>query len=164
MGFGEAIQTCLKKYATFSGRASRSEYWWFYLFITLLSVAAAILDLLLLGAKAGETGVLGGIVSITTLVPSLAVTSRRLHDTDRRGWWMLLPVAAITPFLIYIVMRFGPDTPPSGPASGVITATILAGLVSVGLLLYWLIKRGTQGANRFGPDPLGTAADVEGVF
>ena len=164
MGFGEAIQTCLKKFGKFSGRASRSEYWWFYLFITLLSIAAAVIDVLLFGAKAGETGVLGGIVSIVTLVPSLAVTSRRLHDTDRRGWWMLLPVAAITPFVIYIALKFGSETPPSGPAGAVIGVTILIALVTIGLLLYWLIKRGTQGANRFGPDPLGTAADVEGVF
>ena len=158
MGFGEAIQTCLKKFGKFSGRASRSEFWWFYLFVTLLAVAATIVDVLVLGTNFGERGVVRRVASFATLVPTLAATSRRLHDTNRRGWWMLLPLLALVPLFLFLL--------PVGLERRYFTnlIAVLAGFFTIGLLLYWLIKRGTQGANRFGPDPLGTAADVEGVF
>lgn len=90
MTFGESISICFKKYATFEGRASRSEYWWFFLFTFLASMAAGIIS---------ET--FSALFSLAVLLPSLAVGARRLHDTDRSGWFLLL---WFIPFIGWIVL------------------------------------------------------------
>lgn len=82
--FFEAIRVCLLKYAEFNGRASRSEFWWFALFVTLVTAALAYVN---------QNAV--SIVSIATLLPLLAVGSRRLHDTGRSGWWQLFLLVPI---------------------------------------------------------------------
>ena len=79
MTLGESISTCFSKYAAFEGRASRSEFWWWFLFTCLASAAAGIVS---------ET--LSGLFSLTVLLPSLAVGARRLRDTDRSAWYLLL--------------------------------------------------------------------------
>lgn len=86
MTFGTAIRSCLAQYARFNGRARRSEYWFFVLFAFLVYLAAAILDAAI-GAQVFSVIAILGLV-----LPSLAVTVRRLHDTDRSGWWVLLGV------------------------------------------------------------------------
>lgn len=90
MTLSDAVSTCFKKYATFDGIAQRSEYWWFFLFCIL---ASAILVLL------GDA--VRVVFSIATLLPSLAVGARRLHDTDRSGWWQLL---MFVPFIGWIIL------------------------------------------------------------
>ena len=81
----------LKKYATFSGRARRKEYWFFVLFYVLISIVAAVIDSMTgsFDSTMGM-GMLGLLVALALLIPSLAVAVRRLHDTDRSGWWVLL--------------------------------------------------------------------------
>lgn len=85
MNFGQAISACLGKYATFAGRASRSEFWWFFLFQVLVSIAVAAL----LGEKASS------LAGLALLLPSLAVATRRLHDIGKSGWWQLLGLTGI---------------------------------------------------------------------
>ena len=85
MGFGEAVRTGLQKYATFKGRARRSEYWWFALFLALVYVAGAVLD-----ALAGTQGALMFLTIVALLLPSISVTVRRLHDTGRSGGWYFI--------------------------------------------------------------------------
>jgi uncharacterized membrane protein YhaH (DUF805 family) len=92
MTFADAISTCFKKYATFDGIAQRSEYWWFVVFCILVS---SILSLF------SET--LSAAFSLATLLPSLAVGARRLHDTDRSGWWQLLMFIPVIGWIILIV-------------------------------------------------------------
>ena len=84
MNFGQAISSCLSKYATFSGRASRPEFWWFFLFQILVSIAASMLG-----------DVVGGLVSLALLLPALAVGTRRLHDIGKSGWWQLIALTGI---------------------------------------------------------------------
>ena len=84
MNFGQAISSCLSQYATFSGRASRSEFWWFFLFQVLVQIAAATL---------GNT--VAALISLGLLLPALAVGARRLHDIGRSGWWQLLTLTGI---------------------------------------------------------------------
>ena len=84
MNFGQAISSCLSKYATFSGRASRPEFWWFFLFQILISLAASML---------GEA--INGLVALGLLLPALAVGTRRLHDIGKSGWWQLLTLTVI---------------------------------------------------------------------
>jgi uncharacterized membrane protein YhaH (DUF805 family) len=95
MGFGQAVSTVFSKYATFSGRARRSEYWWWYLFTILVTAIAFILDSVLKintieGAGGIKFGWLYLIVTLALVIPSLAVTFRRLHDAGHSGWWWLV--------------------------------------------------------------------------
>lgn len=89
MTFGDSISTCFSKYATFEGRASRSEYWWWLLFTILASAAAGIFS-----------DKLSALFSLAVLLPSLAVGVRRLHDTDRSGWFLLLWLVPLIGWLI----------------------------------------------------------------
>ena len=84
MNFGQAIASCLSQYAKFTGRASRPEFWWFFLFQILISLAASML---------GET--INGLVALGLLLPALAVGSRRLHDIGKSGWWQLIMLTVI---------------------------------------------------------------------
>lgn len=158
MEFGEAIKTCFRKYATFSGRAQRSEYWWWYLFNFLVVGGATIIDIAIFGVGPDKVQPLSGILSLGFMLPNLAVTCRRLHDGNRSGWWMLLPLAGAIPFVVFAIIgsRTGTMVAPT-------VATIAVLAITFVLLLYWLIKRGTVGPNRFGPDPL-RPVETEGVF
>ena len=89
MNFGQAISTCLSKYATFSGRASRSEFWWFSLF-----------QILVLAAAATVSDTLYGLAALGLLLPIIAVSTRRLHDIGRTGWWQLLAFTGIGYFVL----------------------------------------------------------------
>ena len=135
MGFSDAIKTGLAKFATWQGRASRSEYWYFILFNFLVLFVAAILDKVLgtnfkmtnpaTGLEVGlPYGYLYMLGSLALLLPNLAVMVRRLHDTDRSGWWYWI---ALIP------------------------------LIGAILLIVWFCTRGTNGSNRYGADPLGDA-------
>jgi uncharacterized membrane protein YhaH (DUF805 family) len=80
MNFFEAIGSCLGKYATFEGRASRAEFWWFALFMLIVEVATALVS--------QKVGI---VAQLVLLLPNLAVSVRRIHDTDHSGWFVLLP-------------------------------------------------------------------------
>ena len=121
MGFQDAVKTCISKYIDFSGRAPRSEYWWFVLFIVIGSIVFGFLDGLLFGGGPESIGIFGPIFSLATIIPTLAVGARRLHDIDRTGWWLLVGLIPIIGTII---------------------------------LLVFFIQKGTEGPNRFGPDPL----------
>jgi len=116
MGFGDAVRTCWRKYGDFDGRAQRSEFWWWILFVTLLQIAASIVltVLLIVFQNAGFLQWLGVlifmIVVLAVILPSIAVSVRRLHDRDLSGWWYLLgfvPFGSIVLFVWYVL----PGTP-----------------------------------------------------
>lgn len=117
MNFSTAVKTCFNKYIDFSGRAARSEFWWYTLFIVVGGIVTSAIDGML-----GMAMAVNGLFSLATLLPSISVTARRLHDTDRSGWWMLLMFIPLIGWLI---------------------------------LLYFEVQKGTDGENRFGPNPLG---------
>jgi uncharacterized membrane protein YhaH (DUF805 family) len=111
MDFQTAIKTCLSKYATFQGRAHRPEYWWFVLFGFLVQLASSAIDAGLLGFEMGG-GPVSGLVGLGLFLPSLAAAVRRLHDTDRSGWWMLLILLPVigTLVLLWWLTRPGDTT------------------------------------------------------
>ena len=102
----------LKKYAVFSGRARRKEYWFFVLFNLIISLVLTFIDSAL-GTLNEETGygLLSGVYSLAVLIPSLAVAVRRLHDTGRTGWWLLIgliPLIGLIVLLIFFVQDSKP--------------------------------------------------------
>ncbi len=134
MGFVDAVKSGFGKYVTFSGRAARSEYWWWVLFVVILSIIGFAIDGIINPASVttemgdGTVGVssTGGpvsmIISLAMLLPGLAVSVRRLHDIDKSGWWILIGLVPLVGFILLIV---------------------------------WYCTKGTMGSNRFGEDPLG---------
>jgi uncharacterized membrane protein YhaH (DUF805 family) len=114
MTFLDAVKACLNNFATFSGRASRSEFWYFFLCVFLLSIVASVLDSLLLSL----------LVTLATIVPMLAAGARRLHDTGRSGWWQLLALIPLLGGIVLLVLlaqksdpgsnRFGAPALPGG--------------------------------------------------
>ena len=107
MDFGTAVRTVLlQKYVNFSGRAMRSEYWWYVLFVVIVAVVLAIIDNLVIGAS-----LLGSIWSLATLLPSLGVSVRRLHDLDKSGWWLLLGFIPLIGALVLLYWFCQPGTP-----------------------------------------------------
>lgn len=138
MGFIAAIRQCFRRYAVFHGRAARPEFWWFFLFTTLLSLAILPLEAVL------RPALIDGIdiaLSLVLLSPTLAVTVRRLHDRDRTGWW----AAMFAP-----ILYFGFFPPQHGDPLAVL---LYPGLIAMLVGLIMLVSAGTEGDNRFGPDP-----------
>ncbi|MEM9248990.1 MAG: DUF805 domain-containing protein [Pseudomonadota bacterium] len=113
MGFFEAVQVVLGKYATFSGRARRAEFWWFALFGLVVGIVLSILDGIIFGY--GDDGTPNGLIStlfsLAILLPSIGVAVRRLHDKDMSGWWYLLIFVPILGFLVllYFFVQKGTD-------------------------------------------------------
>jgi uncharacterized membrane protein YhaH (DUF805 family) len=104
MPFVDAVKSCFAKFADFEGRTSRSEYWWFFLAVMLVSAMGSVL-----GVKAYS------LIAIVTLLPMAAAGARRLHDVNRSGWWQLL---ALVPGGVFVVIAFlvQPTAPSLAPA------------------------------------------------
>ncbi|MDA5092531.1 DUF805 domain-containing protein [Aliiroseovarius sp. KMU-50] len=131
MNFQTAIKTCFSKYVTFQGRAARSEFWWFALFVWGGQIILSMVDSVVFGTVTTMEGgfeaqtnmpILSGLFALATFLPAISVAVRRLHDKDRTGWWYWIVLVPVLGFL---------------------------------LLLFWFVTEGTRGANRYGPDPLG---------
>ena len=119
----------LKKYAVFSGRSRRMEYWYFVLFNIIVSIVLGVIDGLLgtSGSYAGA-GLLSGIYGLAVLIPSLAVTVRRLHDTDRTGWWILIalvPLIGVIVLLVFALLEGTPGDNQYGPNPKGATARVV---------------------------------------
>jgi uncharacterized membrane protein YhaH (DUF805 family) len=122
--------TWLKRYAEFNGRSSRKEYWLTVLCMVLLGIAACVIDMIAFGGFLdwSDTGPTQLSVGLGTIVPSIAVTVRRLHDTDRSGWWALIaliPLAGAIVLFVFSVLpgeprdnRFGPPPPETPGLTG----------------------------------------------
>lgn len=167
MGFGTAIASGFNNYANFSGRAPRSEYWWWLLFIFLVNFgtgfAAGITDVAV-GSKT-PVHIVQGVMTLVFLLPNIAMTFRRLHDLNRSGWWygaLLIVVMFLVALAVPIVLRMHENRlsgypPNDGIPTGVFLILAALGLAEavLGLLLFiWSLLPGTRGQNRFGADPL----------
>jgi uncharacterized membrane protein YhaH (DUF805 family) len=103
----------LKKYAVFSGRSRRMEYWYFVLFNIIVCIVLEVIDGLLFGTLDSGMGVglLSGLYALAVLIPSLAVTVRRLHDIDRSGWWILIALVPLIGGIVLLVFALLDSTP-----------------------------------------------------
>jgi len=113
------FMTVLRKYAVFEGRARRREYWFFVLFYILISIVLSMVDRVLgLYSEAYGMGVLGALFCLGVLIPSIAVGARRLHDTGRSGWWLLIgfiPLIGAIVLIVFFVLDSQPGTNAYGP-------------------------------------------------
>ncbi len=112
MTFTDSIKTCFSKYADFNGRASRSEYWWFVLFIMLIGIGTSFIS-----------DMISLLFYLATLVPSIAAAARRLHDTNRSGWLQLIALIPIIGWLIVLYFLIQePQEPNRFGSSGAVVA------------------------------------------
>ena len=98
MGYEKAVSVCYKKYATFKGRASRSEFWWFNLHVCLMMILAMVGEYWF-----GTDGILYCIVCLVLILPSLSCSVRRLHDKDKSGWWLLVEFIPLIGGIVLLV-------------------------------------------------------------
>ncbi|WP_028746890.1 DUF805 domain-containing protein [Rhizobium mesoamericanum] len=108
MSFKEAVSSVFSKYAVFSGRAGRPEFWWFALFNVIASLIVAFLDKVLFGYE-----ILGALYGLFVLLPGLGVAVRRLHDIGRSGWWILVGIIPLVGWIVLLVWYLSPGTPGS---------------------------------------------------
>ena len=177
----------LKKYAQFSGRAPRAEFWWFMLFVIILYIVLSFFmvgSLVSLGSAAqegadptaGMLGAMGGgmifmlLFWLVLLIPTLAVQTRRLHDTGRSGWWLggfyILYAVYFAMLISAGAMAGAGAADPEQALGGAMVGTMFLGLVmmvyGIALIVFYCLP-GTKGANKYGPDPYGPQ-DVGEVF
>ena len=108
MTFTQSVKTCLTKYVVFSGRASRSEFWWFVLFSYAGSLLLAFIETIINSSATGEVAILTTAFALATFLPSISVAVRRLHDRGRSGWWwwiILIPMIGIIVYLFWVITK-----------------------------------------------------------
>ena len=170
MTIQESVKTCLRKYADFSGRATRAEFWWWVLATILVSLAFSAIDSFISAiSKAYIYSPLGTIFALAVLLPDLAVTARRLHDIGKSGWWQLawlaIGVLGAIPLIVGVVVglvaAFGGNGSwvNMGEPSFWLPISIgfvISFLIWAGIFIWWLVwmvKQGQTGPNHYGPDP-----------
>lgn len=162
MSFTQAVNSCFLKFLTFTGRAPRSEYWFFYLFVQLAFGMLYLLGLALQGSGRtnGDALILLHILAAVALIPpNISVTIRRLHDTGRSGFWILAPIAPL-PFFIYLILALEDALSFltfSGNEDVAFYALAILGLAWIAILIalfVFMVIPGDPKANQFGPSPL----------
>ena len=138
MNLLDSIKICFQKYVVFNGRAKRTEFWFFLLFSFLGAICLSILDMAIFPRN--EVGVLSLIFTVLTFLPYISVTCRRLHDTNRSGWWQGLPYAVM---LLAGVLTIISET--------LLIIGIVAGIGTGIMIIVWLATIGDSAKNRFGP-------------
>jgi uncharacterized membrane protein YhaH (DUF805 family) len=140
----QSVVGTLKKYADFKGRASRAEFWTFFLFVVIAQAVAGVVDLLFGGGVRG--GVFSLLVGVLLFVPQLAVTVRRLHDVNKSGRELVVPFLMLLAMPLFVIFR------------GFIAGIITLGYSGIVLLLFanlllLLIKQGGSIPNKYGASP-----------
>ncbi|WP_424985907.1 DUF805 domain-containing protein [Microbulbifer sp. S227A] len=174
MTFAAAVKTCFSKYVSFSGRAARAEYWYFFLFLLLLSLVAAALDWAFFtsvtsissetasATVARSSQPVQSIVALATFLPHLAAAWRRMHDTGRSGWLVLLPTLLAAGAFAVLVFGIGAashfhggtmDRLLTGATLLILLPTLIVLLISPLVVLFWLSRPSQPETNKYGPNP-----------
>ncbi len=156
---------CLKHYADFGGRARRSEFWYFQLFNFLIEIGIYLIVLAIKEVIGIDLGFLNSVYSLAVLIPNLAVSARRLHDTNRSGWWQMLSIGTgLITFVLAIIFvlplfSYGMNEYAISVCMEQKALLILLILSAISytaaciLLLVWYCTNSQQGVNRFGSNP-----------
>jgi uncharacterized membrane protein YhaH (DUF805 family) len=124
MSFAESVRSCFSKYVTWNGRAGRAEYWWFALFVLIFYVVGAVIT------AAVHSAIPVILFALVIILPSLAVTVRRLHDTGRSGWWYWISLVPLVGGIILLVFLCtgseGPNQYGSGPDGASVGGAVTA--------------------------------------
>lgn len=164
MGFGEAVGRVFSRYASFSGRARRAEYWWWILFTVLAGTLANVVDVILFPGVWPDNGPVSLVLALVMLLPSLAVLVRRLHDSGRSGWWVGSFFLFLIPLIVVIVSvaagasLSGSDAEVSDALAVVVGGGVILSVIWTILLFIWSLMRSQPGTNRYGPSPLEVTA------
>jgi uncharacterized membrane protein YhaH (DUF805 family) len=158
VSFPQAVKLGFKNYFKFSGRATRAEYWWWFLFTVLIGYGLDVIDNFTGSMGYAGPSLLGVLFKLSTIVPSFALGVRRLHDINRTGWWLLVwgffPMAAIG-IGILLVSFLVLDNLLMLTVIGF--ATLIGfgilGIIGVIITIVWAIKKGDYGLNKYGLDP-----------
>ena len=152
VSFPKAIKLGFKNYANFSGRARRSEYWWFLLFTQLMWFITWV-------------PIIGWAAGLAIIIPGVSATSRRLHDIGKSGRWLLMPgvpvMISVLSLITYLgfMGRYFQEEPPAWVESLGLASVIVAGVLGVVaivaaiVLMVWLARKGDERASKYGPDP-----------
>ncbi len=146
MNMRDAIVTCFSKYADFSGRARRSEYWFWVLFNLIVGFVANMISSLL------GSLTLYLIVIVALLIPSISVTVRRLHDIGKSGWYYLLPVVPLVA-MFFLLFTYLVTYDASSSIFYIIGLFEIAALVLTIIFIIWMAKDSQPGMNKYGPNP-----------
>jgi uncharacterized membrane protein YhaH (DUF805 family) len=155
MGPVEAVETCLSKYATFSGRASRSEFWWFNLAISVAIFSSAAVSIAI------NFPFIPAIVMLGTAVPGLSVFWRRMHDIGKPGYYIFMPYVPFFALIILIAifenfdayLGGSSDDGVSGPLALILMIPFVFVLLSFLTIPWWLTRPSQSGPNSYGPNP-----------
>lgn len=109
MGFVDAIKSGFSNYVNFQGRARRSEYWFWVLFTVIASIALSVVDVAMMGPE--SFGLFSPLFSLAILLPSIAVAVRRLHDSGKSGWWVLISLIPLVGFIVLIIFYVSDSAP-----------------------------------------------------
>lgn len=152
----------LKLYADFTGRAPRAEYWWYTLITGVIGWIFGYVDEAIAAPGIGQYGYLSLTLMLALFIPGLAVTVRRLHDINRTGWWIVLHFG-----LYGMIALLGVEMVAPGSIEQLnpimMLSVVLAAAVAAIVLLVFMVTRGNEGSNDYGPDPYGPGS-LEEVF
>ena len=172
MTLGAAVKTCFGKYFTFSGRASRSEYWYFFLFVVIVGAIAGLLDLFLFADRYLDSETdrivmtawgkpISAVAALGMFFPHFAAAWRRMHDTGRSGIFVFLP--SFVSFSALLVAGFGLgladmatgklDSFLTGATLFLLIPLLILGLLSPLIVFFWLSRPSQPGSNPYGPNP-----------
>ena len=176
MTIQESVRTCIRKYADFSGRATRAEFWWWVLATVIVGIAFSSIDTAIRSWVGWEFySPFQSIYGLAVLLPDLAVTCRRLHDIGKSGWWQLvwviIAILGVIPLVVGLILFFvgafsegfknfrvdGSDI------AALVVGIVISVLIWLAVAIWWLVwmaRQGDTGPNRFGPDPR-TLGDAE---
>lgn len=153
MNFFDAVKSCFKNYFGFRGRAQRSEFWYWVLFLVIAGIVLGLLDSAVFNSPADDDGPFAMVFNVVTFIPGLAVAWRRLHDTNRSGWWiggfyLGLLVLALLATLLSVVTQ--------GGLLGVLLVIVGLGILGyIIMLIVFFCQDSHSGTNRFGDNPKG---------
>ena len=162
LSFGEAVKICFKKYFDFTGRARRSEYWWFVLFICLVRMVCSFIDGILIFAV--DMKFMEAAFSVLLFIPSMAVVFRRLHDIGRSGWWSGVSYILVAISILSVLFMAGFDfgvlmdnesmfRTLSGTQRMIALLPFIGGLVLCFVILVFSLLDSDKGENKYGPSP-----------